>query len=40
MDEAARLAFSRWKFRPAMRSGKPVALEVLVGISPDATPGS
>ena len=35
MDEAARLAFSRWKFRPAMRSGKPVALELLVGISPD-----
>jgi hypothetical protein len=35
MDEAARLAFSRWKFRPAMRAGKPVAIEVLVGISPD-----
>jgi hypothetical protein len=35
MDEAARLAFSRWKFRPAMRSGKPVPLELLVGISPD-----
>lgn len=40
MDEAARLAFSHWKFRPAMRSGKPVALEVLVGISPEAVPGS
>ena len=35
MDEAARLAFSRWKFRPAMRGGKPVAIEVLVGISPE-----
>ena len=23
MDEAARLAFSRWKFKPAMRDGKP-----------------
>jgi hypothetical protein len=38
MDEAARLAFSRWKFRPAMRSGKPVALELLVGISPEIVP--
>lgn len=38
MDEAARLAFSRWKFKPAMRAGKPVALEVLVGISPEAGP--
>ena len=35
MDEAARLAFSRWKFRPAMRAGKPVALEILVGIPPE-----
>jgi len=32
MDEAARLAFSRWKFKPALRAGKPVALELLVGI--------
>ena len=35
MDEAARLAFSRWKFKPAMRAGKPVALELLVGIPPE-----
>ena len=35
MDEAARLAFSRWKFKPAMRAGKPVALEILVGIPPE-----
>jgi hypothetical protein len=35
MDEAARLAFSRWKFKPAMRGGKPVAVELLVGIPPE-----
>jgi len=35
MDEAARQAFMRWKFKPAMRAGKPVALEILVGISPE-----
>ena len=34
MDEAARVAFGRWKFKPATRAGKPVAIEVLVGISP------
>jgi len=32
MDEAARLAFSRWKFRPALREGRPVSIEFLVGI--------
>jgi hypothetical protein len=37
MDEAARLAFSRWKFKPAMRAGKPVALELLVGIPTEST---
>ena len=35
MDEAARLALSRWKFKPALRAGKPVTLEILVGISPE-----
>ncbi len=40
MDEAARLAFSRWKFRPAMLSGKPVALEILVGIPLEIVPNS
>jgi hypothetical protein len=35
MDEAARVAFSRWKFKPAMRDGKPVAVDILVGISPE-----
>jgi hypothetical protein len=38
MDEAARLAFSRWKFRPAQRAGKPVPLEILVGIPPEGGP--
>lgn len=32
MDEAARIALSRWKFRPASLEGKPVAVEILVGI--------
>lgn len=32
VDEAARLAFSRWHFKPAMRDGKPVEVEILVGI--------
>jgi hypothetical protein len=31
-DAAARAAFSRWKFKPALRDGAPVALEILVGI--------
>jgi hypothetical protein len=39
MDEAARLAFSRWKFRPAMRLGKPVALDILIGIPPESASG-
>jgi hypothetical protein len=32
MDEAARTAFAQWKFKPAMRDGKPVPVEILVGI--------
>lgn len=35
MDEAARIAFSRWRFKPATRDGKPVAVDVLVGIPPE-----
>lgn len=38
MDQAALAAFGRWKFRPAMRGGKPVPVEILVGIPP-AIPG-
>jgi Gram-negative bacterial TonB protein C-terminal len=34
MDEAARLAFSQWQFRPAMEDGKPVEVEILVAIPP------
>jgi hypothetical protein len=34
MDEAARIAFSRWVFKPAVREGKPVEVEILVGIPP------
>jgi len=32
MDEAARIAFGRWHFQPAMRDGKAVEVEILVGI--------
>lgn len=35
MDEAARLAFSRWHFKPAMRNGKPVEVQILVGVPPE-----
>jgi len=38
MDEAARLAFSRWKFKPAMRDGTAVAVDILVGIAPEPPP--
>jgi hypothetical protein len=31
-NAAASVAFARWKFKPAQRAGKPVALEILVGI--------
>jgi protein TonB len=32
MDEAAQMAFRQWKFKPAMRSGKPVRVEILISI--------
>ncbi len=31
-NEAAMLAFSRWKFKPATKLGAPIALDILVGI--------
>lgn len=34
MDEAARLAFGKWRFKPATRGGKPVTVQILVGIPP------
>lgn len=39
MDEAARIAFSQWKFKPALRDGKPVPVEILVGV-PTEDPGN
>jgi hypothetical protein len=39
MDEAARAAFSQWTFKPALRDGKPVPVEILVGI-PTEDPNS
>ncbi len=35
MDEAARAAFSRWKFKPAIQQGAPIAVQILVGIPVD-----
>jgi hypothetical protein len=32
MDEAARLAFSHWTFKPAMSGGNPLRIEILLGI--------
>ena len=32
VDQAALAAFSRWRFSAALRSDKPVAVDVLVGI--------
>jgi hypothetical protein len=39
MDEAARLAFSKWKFKPASRGGKAIPVDILVGIPSDPPPG-
>jgi hypothetical protein len=35
MDQAALVAFRQWTFKPAMRLGKPVSLDILVGIPAD-----
>ena len=32
IDDAARVAFSKWKFKPAIKDGKAVAVDVLVGV--------
>ena len=34
MDKAAQAAFGKWHFKPAMRDGKAVPVEILVGIPP------
>jgi hypothetical protein len=39
MDAAAKLAFSRWTFKPAVKAGKPVSIDVLVGIPSDPPKG-
>lgn len=39
MDAAAKLAFGKWTFRPAMKSGKAVSVDILVGIPSDAPKG-
>lgn len=38
-DQAALAAFSQWKFQPALREGKPVSLNILVGV-PATVPAS
>jgi uncharacterized membrane protein YgcG len=40
MDAAAKLAFSKWTFKPAMKSGKSVSVDILVGIPSDAPKAS
>jgi hypothetical protein len=35
MDAAAKLAFQKWTFRPAMKAGKAVSVDILVGIPSD-----
>jgi Gram-negative bacterial TonB protein C-terminal len=39
MDEAARAAFGQWRFKPAMRDGKPVPVEILIGIPTEDSGG-
>src|SRR5258705_8171326 len=39
MDAAAKLAFSQWTFKPAVKAGKPVAIDILVGIPSDPPKG-
>ena len=40
MDQAAQLAFGRWKFKPAVQSNKPVSVEILVGIPAQLAPAA
>ena len=38
MDAAAKQAFSQWTFKPAIRGGKPISIDILVGVPSDAPP--
>lgn len=38
MDAAAKRAFSQWTFKPAIRGGKPVSIDILVGVPSDPPP--
>ena len=39
MDAAAVRAFSQWKFKPAIRDGSPISVDILVGIPSDGREG-
>ena len=39
MDAAAKLAFSQWTFKPAVKAGKAVSIDILVGIPSDPPKG-
>jgi Gram-negative bacterial TonB protein C-terminal len=38
MDAAAKQAFSQWTFKPAIRGGKPISIDILVGVPSDPPP--
>jgi hypothetical protein len=40
MDAAAKQAFSQWTFKPAIRGGKPISIDILVGVPSDPPPKS
>jgi hypothetical protein len=39
MDAAAKLAFSKWTFKPAAKGGKHVGIDILVGVPSDPPRG-
>jgi len=38
MDAAAKQAFSQWSFKPAIRGGKAIGIDILVGVPSDPPP--
>jgi TonB family protein len=38
MDAAAKQAFSQWTFKPAVRGGKAIGIDILVGVPSDPPP--